>query len=486
MSSRSNVKTKDRTRKKREGTPEKSATPSQEQDEASTSSKDVIWNEEIEKLQIKSEELPKIWPPRPPSTEKTFMRVLVQKTRNVTPVEKRKPLDSTVNKQAEHGSPRWQIDYSEYIGPQYTESGDVIPYSILGTYEDFYREATRRGVNMPRPQGDLENVGTPTVKYEKKRHKHPRDTESNSIRNWYNKMMERKNQQGYISKLLQKAPENLAMNQSDNYRTIQEQRYLIDRTISKVDYGKGYRIGSEFWFQQEQLGDDLKGLHMTLTQTQKGYPHPIEHVGLSKIVKKEKGCDWSGKENVYVSYPWHKSEYLNQRLKQLQPFIDEIDSWKPDFDDLQVVGSNKPNITSVNADMDGGEVFSTRPHSSNEDGEIRSEYKDVAESESDESEELLQKDSSVRERKDPVFGPSLLIDKQSARWTGDNESMKDKVAFETIINFETFSEDKVTSFLELINDGTTTIYYDWKKIIKENPFGVAPNMTPRFYFNNSC
>merc|ERR1719158_100044 len=155
-------------------------------------------------------------------------------------------------------------------------------------------------------------------------------------------MMERKRQQGYISKLLQKAPEDLAMNQADNFRKVQEKRYLIDRTIPKVDYGKGYRVGSEFWHQQERFGDDLTGLHMTLTQSQRGYPHPVEHVGLSQAVKEEKGCEWLGRKSPHMNYPWHKSDFLGQRQKQLQPFMDEMVAHSPDFNGLEVVGSNKP------------------------------------------------------------------------------------------------------------------------------------------------
>ena len=30
------------------------------------------------------------------------------------------------------------------------------------------------------------------------------------------------------------------------------------------------------------------------------------------------------------------------------------------------------------------------------------------------------------------------------------------------MTFEAFTGDRVTSFLELVNDGTTSIYYDWK------------------------
>lgn len=41
------------------------------------------------------------------------------------------------------------------------------------------------------------------------------------------------------------------------------------------------------------------------------------------------GCEWLGQKNSHVNYPWHKSEFLNQRLKQLHPYIEELDPWKP-------------------------------------------------------------------------------------------------------------------------------------------------------------
>ena len=42
-----------------------------------------------------------------------------------------------------------------------------------------------------------------------------------------------------VTDLLNKQPEHLVMNQADSYRKTQELRYLIDRTIPTVDYGKG-------------------------------------------------------------------------------------------------------------------------------------------------------------------------------------------------------------------------------------------------------
>lgn len=50
------------------------------------------------------------------------------------------------------------------------------------------------------------------------------------------------------------------MNEGDTYREKQELRYLIDRSIPAVDYGKGYRVGSEFWKQRPLIGDEDTGI----------------------------------------------------------------------------------------------------------------------------------------------------------------------------------------------------------------------------------
>ena len=121
--------------------------------------------------------------------------------------------------------------------------------------------------------------------------------ESNALINWQKKMKERKLQQGsiastwqefcllslvnrliiillivcrcvlnvdsvfvYYAELLGKPTEDLVMNQGDKYREKQELRYLIDRSIPAVDYGKGYRVGSEFWQQRPPIGDEQNGL----------------------------------------------------------------------------------------------------------------------------------------------------------------------------------------------------------------------------------
>lgn len=50
-----------------------------------------------------------------------------------------------------------------------------------------------------------------------------------------------------ITDLLQKNPEDLVMNQADHYRKMQEDRYLIDRTIPAMDYGKGCELKDKYF-----------------------------------------------------------------------------------------------------------------------------------------------------------------------------------------------------------------------------------------------
>ena len=72
----------------------------------------------------------------------------------------------------------------------------------------------------------------------------------------------------------------------------------------------------------------------------------------------------------------------------------------------------------------------------------------------------------------------------SARWLyGSGESLRDQVALEARVAFEEFAGKRVTSFLEIVNDGTTAVFYDWKKVPKIYPFEIVQEKVQRFYFN---
>ncbi|XP_063409770.1 MYCBP-associated protein-like isoform X3 [Mytilus trossulus] len=468
------------------GTPEKSATPSQDAtDENQSPTRNVLWNEEIEKLQIKEEDLKNIVDTSPPKEKERSpktAKVIVKKMKPESELNKPKPKIVTVARPAPPDAPIKVPDYSGFAGPRYSQDGSVLPHSLLGSFSEFKKIALEKGdlLDVTVPGGELERESSvPTLKYEKKKRVHQPPSHANenkALHNWQMKMIERKKQQGYISKLLQKNPEDLAMNAADNYRKIQEERYILDRTIPLTDYGKGYRVGSEFWKQQERFGDDETGIHMTLTQNEKGYPQPVTHVGIPKSIRDEKGWHWAPTHTAPVHYPWHKAPYLEKRKKELGKYIKELDPHKPEFDALEIIGTNQPQMKRPESEVD----FVHEDRMSLDDLD----------------------DQDIDGEKEPgdqtnqnVFGPSLNFAGQPARWIGDGYSYQGQVGIEGRVTFETYSGDRVTSYLYIVNDGTTAVYYDWKKASKEdyfdmklpkdNPFDLVHQQVQRFYFNNS-
>ncbi|XP_078330048.1 MYCBP-associated protein-like isoform X3 [Crassostrea virginica] len=466
--------------KNQAGTPEKAGTPSQEgADENQSPTRNVIWNEEIEKLQIKDEDLKMLHEAAPPTAPKTpkSTRMTVRKMKPASEWDRPKPKVVTVARPAPIDAPVKEPDYSGFAGPRYNEEGAPIPHSLLGSYDEFRKEAIKRGdlLDLPVPSDADLQPDRPTVKYEKKKRDRCdrlRPNENNALINWQLKMLERKRQQGYISKLLQKNPEDLAMNAADNYRRITEERYIIDRTIPAKDYGKGYRVGSEFWKQQERFGDEETGIHMTLTKTEQGYPRPVEHIGIPKSVRQEKGWFWPPYHTTPVHYPWHKNPYLEERREQLQDVISELDPHKPDFDKLEVIGTSNPvNHERVQSNLGILE----------EEARFMEEGMEPDYLDQDAPQEIDEKEG----KEELVFGPSISFAGQPARWTGDGYSYADQIGIEARVTFESLAGDRVTSYLYIINDGTTSVYYDWKKLPKENPFDLVHAHVQRFYFNNS-
>ncbi len=71
---------------------------------------------------------------------------------------------------------------------------------------------------------------------------------------------------------------------------------------------------------------------MTLTQTERGYPPVVEHVGKPVAVRREMGIDWSDTESyrsTMVHHSWRKSDYLQKRKEELKDVIDELCPHKP-------------------------------------------------------------------------------------------------------------------------------------------------------------
>lgn len=473
--------------KKRDGTPDKLSSPvgsavliNQDETYPGPPVGKVISGEDIDSLAINVTELEKVHPPKKPSVPKPATTVLVRRARLKQSSELNQPKGKsvTVARPAPPDALLVSTPICGTTGPQFDEDGQVLRHTILGSWEDFQNEAIKRGEieNLPPFSGFEFGAGKvrPTTKG-KKREKsfssyvwQTRINESNALSNWQKQMMQRKKQQQYLSDLLRTSTDMLVMNQSEEYRETQENRYNIDRAIPSTEYGKGYRVGSEFWKQAEQIGDDETGINVTLTQTERGYPSAIEHIGKPIYIKNEMGIEWSSTQrSTSVHYPWRKSTYLQERTRQLQPALRELDPHQPYIDDLEVIGTSQPRRSSK-FDMMSVVQEEEEMDMLNESGFGRDPLANIA--------DVVPQ---------PIFGPSLSISGHTAQWNGSREQrVPGQVGVASRVIFEANVGDRVTSHLNICNDGTTAIYFSWKNIPRANSLGTKlAGRTQRFYFD---
>lgn len=62
----------------------------------------------------------------------------------------------------------------------------------------------------------------------------------------------------------------------------------------------------------------------------------------------------------------------------------------------------------------------------------------------------------------PIFGPSLMIAGRSAQWNGSTHNRLGEVGISCRVVLEAKVNERVASTLDVLNDGTTAIYYSWK------------------------
>jgi len=62
----------------------------------------------------------------------------------------------------------------------------------------------------------------------------------------------------------------------------------------------------------------------------------------------------------------------------------------------------------------------------------------------------------------PIFGPSLSIGGQTAQWNGQRTGVSGQVGVACRVIFDANVGDRITSYLDICNDGTTAIYFSWK------------------------
>ncbi|XP_061867157.1 MYCBP-associated protein [Colius striatus] len=422
-------------RDKKEKTPELSSVIAEEPEPLSR----VMQRDDIQALAIKVEDLEKLHLPRPPCDTGTAAVRRKYRPRKYQPKETKKAKHLLVAHPASPNAPREPLTVS---GPGLFDDGckEILPHHILGSLQEFKMEALARGntqladrIEVPDVTPFKEELGG---EKKKKVHQTPA-AEHKALQNWHHNMAMRKRQEKYLGEVLQRPENELLMSISEDYRQIQEERELIDRSLPALLPGKGYRRGSEFWAQPERIGDELTGLTLTLTQREQGYPEPVTHVGKPHTVQMETSL--KPPKRIPAHQTWDKSLFLKHRQQQLKSVLEELDFYKPDLDGLEVIGKGQP-FPSVSAEP--------LPHSTT----------------SQESENL---DSSGLP--EAVLGPSLNFCGQPARWINCTTSCRDEVGIAARLTFEALAAEKAESSLTVSNDGTTAIWYNWLRLPQQIP-----------------
>ncbi|CAF3553927.1 unnamed protein product [Rotaria sp. Silwood1] len=378
-------------------------------------------------------------------------------------------------------------------GIRFDSSGNLLPYSILGTVNDYVTELPDVEAaelcttdKDKKTAEDIPEVGT----YDKKskRRTGSPDGGGRSLQNWKFRMDERQQVMKNMSKGLKRSPATLLMNQTDRWRERKELLELMDATLPLLQNGKNWRLHSEFWTQQQLIGDDDTGIHTTLTRTETGCPPPFETIGKPNVGLLETGINLTNRTSQILNKrEWFNSEYLEKRLNQLNPYMKEIVPHKADLSSLEIIGYNTTRRKSQqknNIEIHLCEKINDK----DKDKEYETEITDNIQLNDDdkENENIGDTFNDIPDIVDaPIMGPALKIDTfifQQMPNVNENEELD--FIYEIRVQFDSQVNENVTRMVEIKNVGTTVFYYEWQQKPYTKPFDIVNSKTQRFYFDN--
>ncbi|NWX25784.1 MYBPP protein, partial [Notiomystis cincta] len=341
---------------------------------------------------------------------------------------------------------------------------DVLPHHILGSVQELRMEILARrsaqvedAVKVPSPDVTAAALKEEHGGEKKESTNQAKLAEHKAFQNWRHHMAMRKKQEKHLGEILHKPENELLMNMSDDYRQIQEERDLINRSFPALFPGKGYRVGNEFWILPEQIGNELTGLTLTLTRTECGHPEPLMHVGKPRTIQRETGL--KPPKRIPCHLNWDKSLFLKHRRQELKSLLEELGFYKPDLEGLEVIGKGQP-FTSVSAEA----------------------FQHTAISEEIENLDPLGDSFIVAPEAEKV--PSLVFCGQPARWIKGITASRKEIGIAARLTFETLASEKAESFLTVMNDGRAAIWYNWMRLPQQMPSRETKGRRmPCFYFD---
>ncbi|XP_039702249.1 MYCBP-associated protein [Pteropus medius] len=456
--------------KKRAKVSEQPTPPIQEETEPVSN---VLQGDDILALAIKKEDLKKQHIPR--FTETEDKPVITQKfiIRKPKPKDPRRKVCHLVAHPATPDATTKPLDYSG-PGDYFHGSDQILSHHILGSLQDFKRIAVARGntqlAELIHTPPCLMNFISAT---EEQKQKSPEEEKAqpwspppqhNFLKNWQRNLTLRKRQQEALSERLKKPVSQLLMHIGETYRQIQEERELIDRTLPTQHDGKCCEETRGFWSRLEYLGDEMTGLVMTKTKTQRGLLEPITHVRKPHSIQAEMGL--LDQKDAWYRYTWDRSLFLIYRRKELQSIMAELDFSQQDIDGLEVVGRGQPFSAVIVEDFPGFERSQKSSSGDTISLDLLTDYPDTVPM--------------------PILGPSLLFCGKPACWIrSSNPQDKKHIGIAVRLTFETLEGQKTSSELTVVNNGTVAILYDWRRRSQLDSFQeLKRNRMERFYFNN--
>ncbi|XP_056265563.1 MYCBP-associated protein [Pseudoliparis swirei] len=423
---------------------------------------------EDKKLKTSEEDM-QIHIPKPPKgRQKPALTACVRKTQPADEVRDAVNLD-----------PRSQLpDDTGLEGLRFDDHGMVLPHSILGSLEDFRSYLEAKGetewvklIPKSKRYDPSEALGTRHSEAAESGRGLPsghRNVQCNALQHWHTHMTQRRQQQDFLSELLDRPVENLLMNQANHFRETQEKREFLNQVMPLIHSGYGYRVGSEFWSLPHHYGDELSGITATLTQTEQGRREPVTHVGQPSSVRQESGI-MSAETLRPASRTWAQSAYLQRRCQELGEVLRDMDMKTPEINGLEVIGSSEP-FTRVSVCRD------LPPEKEEEEKEHEKMKKESLDPLADDD-----------ERPGALLIPALRFCGQLASWTGNSTARQGEVGLSATLIFEAPTGERASSHLELHNEGSTAIFYSWEQLPVTRSFPIQRPRTKNqhFYFNSS-
>lgn len=339
------------------------------------------------------------------------------------------------------------LDEGTY-GLRYDKQGRVLEHSILGSIQDFEDMAgelfnAKLSSSSEKETVDERNIITIEDRIEDEKH-------ANAFARWNQTAKVWNAQQTHIAETIGANKDNLAMHQHEKHRKKLEDAELIERSIPILQYDTGGLLGAEFW----RLPEYKHTLPLTLTKTEQGQYTDVEVIGRPAAVLEELH------RPLLLPRPptaLSRTDYYQQRHKQLGDIKAEFVRKDPDFLGLQVIGTSISKLSStIVPDNTGLSVQNTT-------------IRDISELE---IEHVTRQPISPKPRTVPAFAVS---------WEKETRPSSNEIR----LNLVGSCQVKSSTFVTLHNPGGTAIFYAWELIRQPNELNTKIDRTSRFFFSRT-